>query len=46
MVWLLIVIFFFCSYMYSRLTFTEDWYEEGWSPFFKKLFTGKLKFKH
>jgi len=30
--------------IYSALTFTEGWYDEGWWPFFKKLFTGKLKF--
>jgi hypothetical protein len=31
------------SYIHSKLTFTEGWYNEGWLPFFKKLVTFKLK---
>lgn len=37
------ITFLILRYIHCKLTFTEGWYTEGWTPFFKKLFTGKLK---
>lgn len=39
------IIYLAIMYIHNRLTYTEGWYKENWSTFFKRVIYGKLHCK-